>query len=297
MKPEIRLTTVNYFDNFKKNNHRIFSVLEDHYSLIWDDNDPDFVLYGGEGNREEYLKYDRAVKVFYTHELEPWNDFYFFEDADYSFSSHLRPNDDTHFRYPLFAFFAGGISDDLFDIARARYSAKEKTKFCCFLVSNSTGQERNYLFRKLSRYKQVDSGGEAFNNLNGWTVPWNLSAVLDWISEYKFMITFENKWWPGYTSEKIYNAFRANTIPIYWGNPQVHEDFDPRSFINVFDYRSFDDVVEKVIELDLDMEKYMDVLSRPVVPGNKMPVEWSYEHFKNDVLTVFDPDNIRVLEE
>lgn len=72
------------------------------------------------------------------------------------------------------------------------------------------------MFEALKKYKKVNSGGRYLNNIG--------RAVVDKIqfeSRHKFSICFENSSYPGYTTEKIIEAFAAKTIPIYWGNPCV----------------------------------------------------------------------------
>ena len=62
-----------------------------------------------------------------------------------------------------------------------------KNKFCCMVVSNSGGEERNDFFRRLSTYKKIDSGGKFLNNI-GYVV----ENKMRFINEYKFVISFEN---------------------------------------------------------------------------------------------------------
>lgn len=94
-------------------------------------------------------------------------------------------------------------------------------------------------------------------------VDW-VQGKMDFISNYKFTIAFENNIFRGYTTEKLYQPFQVNSIPIYSGNPDVLEDYNPKAFINVADYKNFDEVIEKVIELDNNDELYMQMLREPV---------------------------------
>ena len=55
-------------------------------------------------------------------------------------------------------------------------------------------------------------------------------------SRYKFSIAFKNFECPGYSTEKILDAFAARTIPIYWGNKRIVEDFNSEAFINAYDF-------------------------------------------------------------
>ena len=67
----------------------------------------------------------------------------------------------------------------------------------------------------------------------------------------------------GYTTEKLVHAMAAHTIPIYWGNPQVSEDFNPKSFINCHDYSSLEAVIERIIEVDQNESLYRHYLEEP----------------------------------
>jgi hypothetical protein len=58
------------------------------------------------------------------------------------------------------------------------------------------------------------------------------------ISNYRFVLCFENCSFPGYITEKIFDCFQAGCIPIYYGAPDI-KDFVPEdSFI---DFRNFND--------------------------------------------------------
>jgi len=42
---------------------------------------------------------------------------------------------------------------------------------------------------------------------------------LDYLRLFKFTVAFENSRRIGYLTEKLYDALRADTVPIYWGDP------------------------------------------------------------------------------
>jgi hypothetical protein len=59
------------------------------------------------------------------------------------------------------------------------------------------------------------------------------------------------------------SALVAKTIPIYWGNPNIHKEFNARRFINCHDYTSFEDVLKKVKELDENDDMYLQMVNEP----------------------------------
>lgn len=66
----------------------------------------------------------------------------------------------------------------------------------------------------------------------------SLGAKLDVLSRYKFNLCFENCIAEGYISEKIIDCFKARTVPIYYGAPNIDKYIPKNCFI---DYRDFTD--------------------------------------------------------
>lgn len=148
-----------------------------------------------------------------------------------------------------------------------------KPYFCCFIVSNSNCVERNMFFELLKKYKFVDSSGGYLNNVS-YNIPDREEQVdeyINYISKFKFMITFENHSLEFYHTEKIYNALKAGTVPIYWGDPLITDVYNDESFINinsrnketgekftlVEQFKEFEDIIKKIIEIDTNLEKYL----------------------------------------
>ena len=158
-----------------------------------------------------------------------------------------------------------------------------KTKFCGFVVGNvgRKAQKRIEFFHHLNRYKPVDSGGRALNNI-GTSIPNGSLHKVAFLQPYKFNIAFENQSIPGYTSEKIYEALLARCVPIYWGNPRIPEEFNPKCFLNYFDFPNEEALAERIIEIDRNDDLYLEYLRQPWFP-NSQPNEF----FSSDRLLDF----------
>jgi len=114
----------------------------------------------------------------------------------------------------------------------------KKKRFCAFVYSNRVSF-REQFFLELSKYKTVDAPGLSMNNMPSFDPEpgkrdWD--AKIRFLTNYKFVIAFENDCYPGYNTEKIRHPIMAHSIPIYWGDPLVHQEFNTRSFVNFFDY-------------------------------------------------------------
>jgi hypothetical protein len=106
------------------------------------------------------------------------------------------------------------------------------------------------------------------NNI-GRTIPYSREAKLSFMREYKFYMAFENDLVPWYTTEKIAEGMATRCIPIYWGNPHVAQDFNPKSFLNYSDFPNEQALIERIIEIDKNDELYREYLRQPFFYGNK----------------------------
>lgn len=62
------------------------------------------------------------------------------------------------------------------------------------------------------------------------------------LSQYKFTFCFENTIFPGYVTEKIFDAMFAGSVPVYLGAPDI-TDFIPKNvFIDMRDFKSLKDL-------------------------------------------------------
>jgi len=235
-----------------------FRLLSTKYDLELNDN-PDFLIYSWFGG--EFYKYD-CIRIYYTGENSRPN----YNECDYSFSFDY-PETEKNFRLPLFR--TRPEFDELHNKHQISKNVEnDKRKFCNFLYSNKRAEKRIEFFNNLQKYRNIDSGGKVLNNL-GYTIDKDINEKLKFLSEYKFTIAFENSAHPGYTTEKILHAFLSGSIPIYWGNPLVAKDFNPKSFINCHDYNNFDEVIERIIEIDNNYDLYQKYLNEPALSENE----------------------------
>jgi alpha(1,3/1,4) fucosyltransferase len=115
---------------------------------------------------------------------------------------------------------------------------KAKRRFCVFLYSHMVPY-REAFFRALSAYKPIDAPGRSMNNMPGIDpVPGQIDwkAKVEFLRAYKFVIAFENDSAPGYNTEKLSHAIEADSMPIYWGDPEIGRSFNTGRFINANDY-------------------------------------------------------------
>jgi hypothetical protein len=75
---------------------------------------------------------------------------------------------------------------------------------------------------------------------NSW-MGGGVSDKLAALSQYDYCICYESSGFDGFVTEKIFDAFVAGTIPIYYGAPDIYEYIPRDCFI---DFRAFHDYLE-----------------------------------------------------
>ena len=64
-----------------------------------------------------------------------------------------------------------------------------------------------------------------------------------------------------YISEKIFSAFLARAIPIYWGAADVEEYFNPDAFINCKKFASLAACAQRVMEVENNPALYQQYVT------------------------------------
>lgn len=145
-----------------------------------------------------------------------------------------------------------------------------KDRFCAFVVSNCEASVRKTFFEKLSTYKKVHSYGRCMNNTDDNIPKGAGQDYLDFMGRHKFVICFENSKSKYYLTEKLKNAWLSGSIPIYYGSEMVLKWLNPKSFLYLKDDsdQSMKELIDKIIELDNDDDKYRKMFEQPLLVGD-----------------------------
>jgi hypothetical protein len=274
MKRKIKIDFSDFWGEFDKTNNYFYNLLKEEFDVEISNN-PDFLFFSLFGhNHQRY----NCKKIFYTGEnIAPPLGY-----CHYSFSFDYL-DDPRNYRLPHYLLY-----DGYYELALEKKIDESfaKRKFCNFVVSNGDCQQRNKFFTELSKYKKVDSGGRFANNI-GYAIP----DKRKFQSEYKFSIAFENNAYRpqhlGYTTEKIMEPMTVNSIPLYWGNPDIGKEFNTESFVNFYDFASEDDMIDYIIELDKDDDRYLKMLNKPWFEEYNIPENNKIENIKSFLYKIF----------
>ncbi len=268
----IKLNFADFWGGFNIHDNYFIRLLSKKFSIQISDK-PDFLIYSCYGR--DHLRYN-CYRIFYIGENQRVN----WDACDFVFGfDYIK--DKRYYRLPNWVLY-----DDPHRLVKENTDVDkiltEKAGFCNLVVSNGLAKERIAFFHQLSKYKKVDSGGKFLNNIGG-----AVQNKRNFQRKYKFSIAFENSSSPGYTTEKLFEPMLENSIPIYWGNPLVHLDFNPASFVNYHDYNNADEVVARIIELDKKEHLYTEMLEMPWYHNNQMPAYLEEENILGQFGKIF----------
>ncbi|MGL2506457.1 glycosyltransferase family 10 domain-containing protein [Helicobacter pylori] len=285
--PPLKIAVANWWGDeeiktFKKS--VLYFILSQRYKIILhsNPNEPSDLVFGSPiGSAKKILSYQNAKRVFYTGENEVPN----FNLFDYAIGFDELDFNDRYLRMPLYYdrlhHKAESVNDttapyklkdnSLYALKKPTHHFKEnhphlcavvnnesdplKRGFASFVASNPNAPIRNAFYDALNSIEPVTGGGSVKNTLG-----YKVKNKNEFLSQYKFNLCFENSQGYGYVTEKIIDAYFSHTIPIYWGSPSVAKDFNPKSFVNVHDFKNFDEAIDHVRYLHTHPNAYLDML-------------------------------------
>lgn len=282
MKKVVKVRFLDYWSEFreKMDSYLILQILRKHYEVRICE-DADYVFFSVMGESHWGVP-DRCVKIFHTGEnLVPD-----FNACDYAIGFDWMDYGDRYIRFPLYLFYRPELLDAMthkHEWPEGSNPLSTKTGFCSFVVSNPDNPARNEAFRILSSYRKVDSGGRYLNNIGG-----PVQDKLAFERAHKFSLCYENGSHPGYVTEKLMEAFAAQTIPIYWGDPEVTRTFNLDSFIDVTGLDSFSEALPLIEELDRDDELYLKKLREPALRESAPSIDEEFARLEAWLLHIFE---------
>jgi hypothetical protein len=301
----------------------ILNIVLDKFDFVESDQ-PDYIFFGPYGN--DLPKPGRYVRIgYFCENITPD-----LNSCEWAFGIPSERQINNH-KYKRIQWH--NLNPD--DLVKKDWDAERilssKTRFCNFFYSSPVPYREEF-FRQLSKYKKVDAPGKSMNNMSSVDEvykgdKWEVKH--QFLSQYKFTIAFENYVYPGYQTEKLYDAMLCQSLPIYCGDPNVGEIFNTQSFLFANDlikpnnsslvkflenksqlnftdirpmfYKSpkdrvqrklksigkelkmklqfnrldFSDLIDQVIVLDKDPDKYMAYLNQPWFHNNTPPASFS----------------------
>lgn len=140
------------------------------------------------------------------------------------------------------------------------YDQKEKEGLVVWVVSNCNAYNgREKIVKSLMNHNlELHSYGGCLKNKH--THPnEHMKGNIELFARYKFVVAIENSNCDGYVSEKLVHAAASGSIPIVAGRdnkPNYLKYMPKNSYINIYDYKSIDEVVAKIKAIGANRTEY-----------------------------------------
>ncbi len=238
--------------------------LSTHFPIEWvpeeDYLQADYLIGGDFGYKHELFA---GVKIFQTGENHKAN----LNDYDYALTHELIEDDRRH-RLPYWQYSAlfvpsykGRVDHQPTPISTYEL-VEEQRDFSAFFCRNPGCRKRNQLVRHLNALRKVNCAGPLMNNV-GFLLPRGMHLKLDYCSKHLFTVAYENEATAGYQTEKILDGLASRSIPIYWGNPRVNDEFNPDAFIHARNFPSEKAFIRHILELADNPERMAAIINAP----------------------------------
>ncbi len=120
---------------------------------------------------------------------------------------------------------------------------ERRSRLCCIINRYSENPELNLLRQRIHFVKAMGNdidiyGAEPWSGQpNKWKAFPNYYGQAEnkdkTLRRYNFVLAFENSDFTGYITEKIIDAFKSGTVPLYWGGGKfLEETFPSNCYIN-----------------------------------------------------------------
>lgn len=286
-----RINFVGFWPDFDKENNLFCSILREKYQVVISDK-PDYV-FASVGGPFIFTAFD-GVRILYT--AEPFTpDFNVFDYAIGFDPIEVKDESggDRYYRFPYSFYDEYGYGLQKLAKGLTRSEALEvlqkKKYFCNFIYSHPSAKgEREAILSRMRRYKEVVSAGSFLNNMPDRTII-SRTKKMDFLKLSKFTIACESILYHGFVTEKLTDAFYSDSIPVYYGSNYVKKEFNSEAFINLREYDTIEEGIEKVIEIDQDDEKYISMLMQPKFISENY-YEKIYQGLRTFLFSIFDQD-------
>ncbi len=157
---------------------------------------------------------------------------------------------------------------------------EEAAPVVAFISSTTDRSGRTALLQQLFRFVEIDSYGRLFNNRQLASGDEGGTSKLRTVARYPFCVAFENSISPDYVTEKVFDALRAGSIPIYLGAPNIAAFVPAGSYIDAANFggaRELGTYLRYLVAHPAEAARYHAWRSQPM-PGALLERSASVEH-------------------
>lgn len=113
----------------------------------------------------------------------------------------------------------------------------EKNKLCSYITSFK--QFTSGHIKRMELFEKLKNNANFKDHIFGRDYKF-IPDKLDGLKDYMFSIVVENSIYPKYYTEKITDCFATGTVPIYYGDRSISEDFNSKGIIFIDNMETLD---------------------------------------------------------
>jgi len=149
----------------------------------------------------------------------------------------------------------GGKVPSLNDLMDGRKLKFLNKKFAATFIGKNYPM-RLHAIEFLSKINKVDVFGDSVRN--------KIKVPAEIAKNYRYIMCFENDIYPGYITEKPFEAYLAGTVPLYFGF-DVEGFINPKAVINLLDFDGFESWINYIKDIENSAVKYKKVYEQPLL--------------------------------
>lgn len=174
----------------------------------------------------------------------------------------------------------------------------QEKKLCTLVAGNKScaipGELYSERLRTIQYFERKHNGKFEFYG-TGWETGKykNYKGVipgkLEVMSNYRFAICYENGIMNGYITEKIFDCFFAQCVPVYWGAPNITTFIPANTFIDRRAFRTHDELYQFLNSMTEDIyERYIFNIQRFL--NSQEYQAFTYETYVNNIMKFINKD-------
>ena len=165
----------------------------------------------------------------------------------------------------------------------------EQKKLLTLIASNKSSSEKNELYsqrRNVIEYLESNAAGcfdfygvgwenSGYHNYQG-----KIAEKIKTLSRYRFCICFENmEKINGYVTEKIFDCFFAQCVPVYWGAGNIQDILPKDTYIDYRDFGSIQSVMDYIQKMDINTYNAMLQNIRNYLNSSRFQETFDVNHY------------------
>jgi hypothetical protein len=107
-----------------------------------------------------------------------------------------------------------------------------------FFYLRGTGWDKAFKYENILKGSKLFTPATAVDEKNAF------------LNKFKFTFCVENAIFPGYLTEKIFDAFYSGSVPVYLGDPNIDSVIPKNAFIDLRNFKSMNELEKYLINMD-----------------------------------------------